>query len=257
MRSRGLKIPGPAISLIERLIHQDDLNAILRFAFPARGSEFADKVYEFLDLSLEIEGLDNLASGQRFVFASNHPLGGLDGIGLVKVLGHHYGDANLRVFVNDLLMNVEPMSDVFLPVNKYGGQQRAAAELINEAYASDCQIVMFPAGLVSRLSPAGKVRDLEWQKSFVAKAIAFGRKIVPVRFEGLNRPRFYRTARFRSLLHIGINIEQLLLPAEVFASRGKRLKVIFGAPEDPIDLRRQGLSLPQIAEHFRRAVNPE
>lgn len=257
VRSRHMKIPGPAVSVIEKIIHQKGLNAILEYAWPAEGSAFASKVYEFLDLSIEAEGLDRIPPGGRYVFASNHPLGGLDGIGLVKILGERYGDDNIRVLVNDMLMNVKPMSNVFLPVNKFGAQQRRAAELINKAYASDRQIVMFPAGLVSRMHPGGRIGDLEWQKSFVSKAVSFGRMIVPVRFEGLNRRRFYNAAKWRSKLRIGVNLEQILLPAEVFASRGKSFRVIFGEPEDPVTLIRRGLSLQQVAERFRALVNPE
>ena len=109
VKARGMKIPGPVVSLIERIIHQDELNEILRVADPKEGSDFADAVYEHLNLHLEVKGRENVPADGRFVFASNHPLGGLDGIGLVKVLGRRYGDDNIRVLVNDMLMNVEPL----------------------------------------------------------------------------------------------------------------------------------------------------
>lgn len=254
VKARGMKVPGSVVSLIEKIIHQDDLNEILRVTFPKEGEEFADKVYDHLNLTLEVEGWENVPEGGRFVFASNHPLGGLDGIGLVKVLGKRFGDDNIRVLVNDMLMNVEPLRKVFLPVNKFGAQGREETKAINEAYSSDKQIVMFPAGLVSRLHPDGEIRDLKWQKSFVAKAIETERLIIPVRFGGLNRRRFYRLAKWRQRLGIRFNIEQIFLPAEVCASKGKKFSITFLPPVNPATLKAEGKSLPQIAEAIREKI---
>lgn len=255
-RLKGWKkrmVPGFLISAVERLICQNELNRILRYCWPARGHEFSEKVGECLDVRVEVEGLDSIDPSGRYVFASNHPLGGLDGIAMVGVLGAKFGDGNLRVLVNDLLMNVEPLADVFLPINKFGAQGKVAAAAINEAYASDKQIVMFPAGLVSRLGDDGRIRDLQWQKAFAAKALAFGRDIVPVWFEGLNSPRFYKLARLRKKLGIKVNLEQVMLPSELTKAHGRRFRIRFGTPMPIDDFRRRGLSAPQIAAEVRAA----
>lgn len=227
---KGKLIPGFLISALERMVHQRELNEVLDSVRPAQGTEFARKTYDYFDLTLESRGEENIPDEGRFIFASNHPLGGLDGIGLIKVLGRRYGDDGLRFLVNDMLMNVEPLRPVFLPINKYGSQGRAAASAIASAYASDVQMLIFPAGLVSRLQPGGAIEDLTWQKSFVQKAVEYRRDIIPVRFEGRNRMRFYRTARWRKLLGLKVNIEQAMLPAELCASRGKKFRVTFGRP---------------------------
>lgn len=223
-------IPRFLISGLERMICQRQLNEMLRFAFPARGSRFSEKILSHLDISLEVKGLDNIPDGGRYIFASNHPLGGLDGIALIAVLGKRYGDDGIRFLVNDMLMNVEPLTDVFLPINKYGSQGRRAAAEIAEAYSSDRQMIIFPAGLVSRLHDDGRIRDLDWQKAFVAKAIEYDREIIPVHFEALNRRRFYRLARLRKRLGIKVNLEQALLPSELVATRGKTFRITFGKP---------------------------
>lgn len=227
---KGKLIPGCLISALERMVHQRELNEVLDSVRPAQGTEFARKTYDYFDLTLESRGEENIPDEGRFIFASNHPLGGLDGIGLIKVLGRRYGDDGLRFLVNDMLMNVEPLRPVFLPINKYGSQGRAAASAIASAYASDVQMLIFPAGLVSRLQPGGAIEDLTWQKSFVQKAVEYRRDIIPVRFEGRNRMRFYRTASWRKRLGLKVNIEQAMLPAELCASRGKKFRVTFGRP---------------------------
>lgn len=252
--SRSRWVPSFVLHGLERLVHQDELNAILEGAWPEEGSGFSKRVLEMLDITLTVKGLDALPEGEPFVFASNHPLGGLDGIALVGILGERYGDDNVRVLVNDMLMNVEPLRHVFLPVNKYGSQGRDAAKAIGDAYTSGKQIVMFPAGLVSRRQPDGSVRDLEWQKSCVVKAIASGRRIVPVRFDGLNSPRFYNLAHWRKKLRIGVNLEQALLPSELCGSKGAHYTVTFGSPVNPAALREKGLLPAQIADLLRRIV---
>lgn len=247
---KGKLIPTPLLKGLEKLICQKELNDILETQYPKEGSEFARGVFEQLNLSIEVVGLDKLPP-DRYVFASNHPLGGLDGIGLISILGEKYGDDNVRFIVNDMLMNVYPLRNVFLPVNKYGSQGRASAKVMADAYTSDKQILMFPAGLVSRLHVDGSIRDLKWQKSFVAKALESGRKIVPVRFEALNRRRFYRIAFWRKKLNIKVNLEQALLPGELVAARGEKYKVKFGFPVDPALLKATGMSIPEIAQHIR------
>lgn len=247
-------VPGFLITGLEKMIHQDELNDMLRVTYPARGSEFSRKILEYLDIDVEVKGLENLDSHERLMFASNHPLGGLDGIALISVLGKRFGDENIRFLVNDMLMNVEPLSGVFLPVNKYGSQGRSAAVAIREALASDMHILQFPAGLVSRLHPDGSIADLDWQKSFVAKAIEFKRDVVPVKFEGTNSMKFYRTARLRKKLGLKVNIEQALLPGEVCKSRGKKFRIIFGRPIKWEKLKAREQSPLELAAALRKMV---
>lgn len=254
---KGRLIPGFLISHLEKLIRQEDLNHLLRKAYPRRGSEFSEFILQYLDITLVVNGLENITRGESFIFASNHPLGGLDGIALVAILGKFFGDERLGVLVNDMLMNVEPLKDVFLPVNKYGAQGRKAAILLKKALEEGKQIVMFPAGLVSRLGDDGKIRDLVWQKSIVSKALEYDRKVIPVRFEALNSMKFYKFARRRLKSGLKINLEQSLLPSEIFSSRGKTFYISFGLPVNLRPLQDDGLSPANIAEKLRTLSNPD
>lgn len=257
---KGRLIPGFLIGALERIIHQDDLNETLRVCYPERDSGFATRMLEHLGIRFTVTGLENIPTDGHYVLASNHPLGGLDGVAVVSALGRHFGDEHLRVPVNDMLMNIEPLTGVFLPINKYGSQARAAARGLAEAFADpDKQIVMFPAGLVSRLHDDGGIRDLQWQKMFVTKALETGRQVVPVFFDGLNTPRFYKTARLRKKSGLKINIEQALLPSELFRARGACFGLHIGRPVDVAALRASGRSIPEIVAHIRSlsdALNP-
>lgn len=248
-------VPRLLVRGLERLVRQDELNGILRRTYPAVGTEFAKAALADLNITVKVEGLENIPKKGRFVFASNHPLGGLDGIALIAVLGEIYGDDRLRFPVNDLLMNVKPLDNVFVGINKYGRQGRTAARTLNDVWASETQqVAIFPAGLVSRLGRQGKIADLEWQKNFVAKALEFERDIIPVKVVALNSMFFYRAAQWRKRLHIGINLEQALLPGELCKARGSEITIIFGKPIPIAQLREEGRKPKEIAARIRGIV---
>ena len=246
-------IPPFLITFVEKLIRQKELNEILEATLPSKGSEFSGRVLEHLDIKLEVEGLEKLPEGKRYMFASNHPLGGLDGMALITVLGKKYGDDNIRFLVNDMLMNVKPLEDIFLPINKLGKQGKGNARIINEKMESDCQIFQFPAGLCSRLNDKGEIADLEWQKSFVTKAQQYKRDIIPVYFEGQNSRKFYRAAKLRKKLGIRFNLEQILLPSELCKARGSKYRIIFGTPIPYQTLETLGSSPKEIAQAIKEA----
>ncbi len=229
------KLPAWLVGRLERIIHQRELNEILEYGYPGAGWVFASRALRYLDITVTVRGLENIPAEGRFVFASNHPLGGLDGIALIALLGRLYGDEGVVFPVNDMLMNVRPLKRVFVPINKFGSQSRDGVSGISDAYASDKQVMIFPAGLVSRLGKAG-IKDLMWHKSFVVKAAATNRLIIPIFFDGLNSMRFYRCARWRKRLGIKFNMEQVLLPGEVCRARGKHFTINIGKPIDPSSL---------------------
>lgn len=224
-------IPKRLVHWLERTVCQDELNRLLRDNFPRRDADFCRGVLDDLGVTVNFHNLDNLPPKEqtRVLFVSNHPLGGLDGMALIDFVRTYYGVAP-RFIVNDLLNAVEPLSDTFIPVNKHGAQSREAIRRLDEAFASDAPLLMFPAGLVSRRGKKGVVADLEWQKMFVAKARQSGRDIIPLHFYGENSSFFYKFAKFRRRIGLKFNIEMIYLPREVFRSKGKTFDVVVGKP---------------------------
>lgn len=221
-------IPRFAVRWLECTICQDQLNAILLKMAGKNSVDAATAALNEMDITVRATGLEQLPEG-RYMFVSNHPLGGLDGLALISLLGNRY-DKNIKFLVNDLLMAVEPLRDVFLPVNKYGSQSRAAATQIEEALKSDAQFITFPAGLCSRMQPDGTIADLPWQKAAVAHAVNYQRDIVPIYFDAHNSRFFYRFAKWRKKLGIKFNIELIFLPKEMIKQCGATLRVFIGEP---------------------------
>jgi putative hemolysin len=185
-------------------------------------------VREF-DVTLELVDETHLPSdGRAYIFASNHPLGGLDGICLAALLGERY-DSNICYLVNDLLLFIPNLQSIFIPINKHGAQGREAALRMDAAFRSDRQILTFPAGLCSR-KMHGHIRDTEWKKSFIQKAVKYQRDIVPIHFEGRNSDFFYRLANMRKLAGIQMNVEMLFLPDEMFKNKHQSFRIRIGEP---------------------------
>ncbi|QCD36371.1 1-acyl-sn-glycerol-3-phosphate acyltransferase [Muribaculum gordoncarteri] len=221
-------IPGFMVKWLEHTICQDELNGILERTSGKRGAEFCHAVLDDLDIKYNVIGADNMPPNRRVVIVSNHPLGALDGIALIDWVSKIYGPG-VKFIVNDLLMAVKPLDNVFLPINKHGKQSRKSSSNIEEVFAGNDPIIIFPAGLVSRKRDEG-IRDLKWQKMFINKAVQYHRDIIPVYFDGKDSPFFYNFAKLRTRVGLKFNIEMIYLPREIFRSRHARFTIVAGKP---------------------------
>lgn len=221
-------LPQFLINYLKKVIHQDDLNDFIASAQGKFGPDFAQAYLEYANIKVDLVGEENLPSGDgRVIFAGNHPLGGLDGIALMDVLGHRYPD--MKLMVNDILMTLLNLRPLFLPINKHGGQAREAARNILEAHESDINIFTFPAGLVSR-KQSGEIKDLKWGKSVISNAIKHKRDVVPVHISGRNSNFFYNLGIWRKRLGIKANLEMLYLVDEVWKNHNSTITITIGTP---------------------------
>ena len=226
---KGKYIPKFLINWFKKFMHIDFINEYLKEGYV--GVEFCENAIKYLGVELEVHGLENLPKdGRTYTFVSNHPLGAIDGVTLGAIIGREY-DGKIKYLMNDLLMNLKGMAPLGIPVNKLGGQARNLPKLINEVYESDNQMLVFPAGLCSRKID-GRIQDIEWGKSFVKKSRDTGRDIVPIHFEGENSKRFYRIANWQKKLGLKFNFAMMLLPDEMYKSRGRKYKITIGKPID-------------------------
>lgn len=220
-------LPSFIIKWIERTIHQDEMNRYCDEHEGESSIDFAKNILTFFEVSIKINKEENIPKTGRYIIASNHPLGGLDGIALIATLGAYRQD--LKFPVNDLLMYFNQMKEVFVPINKHGKSSYDAVKQLNDVFLSDELIFYFPAGLCSR-KQNGEICDPEWKKTVISKAKQYQRDIIPVFFKGENSARFYRLANFRKKIGLSFNIEMLYLPDEMFRQKGKTFEITFGEP---------------------------
>lgn len=251
-------IPKSWIFFLKKLICQDELNHFLANEGKDKtGLDFITSVLEdFLQIKLQVVGLENLPKKKKCTFACNHPMGSIDGLAFIKTIGENY-DGKVKLFLNSLLCEVPEIAKFAIPVNKFGRQTRKELYNMDEIFNSEDQILIFPAGICSR-KRGPKIRDNKWKKAFVKKSLECKRDIVPVYFHGQNSKSFYRVARLTELLHIGFNISMLFLVKEMLKCKGATFTIIIGKPISYNVLNyfyeRQGLDHHKLADIIQDIV---
>ena len=218
-------MPRFVLRYLERIIHQDEINTLLEKAGELKDAEFSDAIMEEFKIKISSSGLENIPKTGPLIIVLNHPLGGMDALALISLLKNHRPD--LRFIVNDILMNLENLSGLFIGINKHGINKKNVREDIDKAFKSEHAICIFPAGLVSR-KINGLVQDLEWKRTFVTYARSLDRTVIPIKIDGQLSPFFYRLSRLRRFFRIKANIEMLYLADELFKQRNKTLTFTVG-----------------------------
>lgn len=224
-------MPRFVFNYIKKIVHEDDLNYIINRYEHLWGLDFNNAIIDdYFKINVTLKGSHNLPAKDagRFLFASNHSLGGLDGMVAIKVIGNHY-DEKIRVLINDLLLHLRNFDPLFVGVNSFGSNSKKTLKEIDEAFSSENQILYFPAGFVSRRIK-GKITDFDWKKTFITKAIQNKRDIVPIHINGVLSNFFYNLYTFRKFFGIKANLELFYLSDEVFKQKDKNLIMSVGKP---------------------------
>lgn len=191
--------PGFIIRSLERIIKQDEINTILDKYADCEGADFHRSIMKEFNISLEVDGLENLPESRKCFFLSNHPFGIVDGLILTKTVIEKYG--TFKAIGNESFRFIPNLRPYIALVNPYGMSSKSYVTELEKVYQSDVAITHFPAGEVSRRYN-GKIQDRTWQKSFIARAISCQRDIVPFYFHGRNSNLFYSINSIRRALGI-------------------------------------------------------
>lgn len=220
-------LPEFVLNIITRIVKEKEINYILNKYEDFHGVDFLPKVLEELNISIEVDGFENLPENTKCFFFANHPFGFVDGLVLTSLVVKKYG--TFKAIGNENFMLIPNLKNVIAAVNVFGKNPKDYLLELENVYKSDTPITHFPAGRVSRLQN-GKVLDGVWQKSFIKKSIQHQRDIVPFYFHGKNSNLFYAIFFIRKIFFIKANIELMLLPHEIFNKRNKTIKVTIGKP---------------------------
>ncbi|WP_315980248.1 1-acyl-sn-glycerol-3-phosphate acyltransferase [Aliamphritea spongicola] len=159
---------GPALYFLRRLFHESEVNSFLEQHSHCEGFEFIDRVLDYFSFSYSLSNTDrlNIPSSGRVVIIANHPLGALDGLALIKLVGEVRRD--VKIIANDMLASFAPLSPVLLPVDNISKATRKQdIANISEALRNEEAVIVFPAGEVSRAGFTG-IKDSKWNSGFYA-----------------------------------------------------------------------------------------
>lgn len=212
---------------LEKIIKQKEMNDILDRHIHCEGVEFHRAIVKEFNITIDVEGLENLPEKRKCFFVSNHPFGVIDGLLLTKTVIEKYG--TVKAIGNESFHFVQNLRPYIALVNPYGMSPRKYVAELEKVYQSDVAITHFPAGHVSRRYK-GKVLDRDWQKSVISRAISCQRDIVPFYFHGGNSNLFYNIHLIRRMFGIKLNLELALLPREMLLKQNKTVKFTIGKP---------------------------
>lgn len=243
-------LPKPLLKQFKKLICLDQINAAIYEYRDKKGVDFADALIEYFDLKIEITNPENVPYEGRPLIVANHPIGSMDGVSLISLMGRKRRD--LLFPVNDILCQLPGLKGIFVPINKYG-RNSSNHSVLNEAFKGDSVMMFFPAGTESKIID-GKLQDFRWKKSFVKQAQTYNRDIVPVYIDGGNSKGFYRLYKIRKFFGIKFDLEMILLPREMFKLQGKTIKMTFGKPIPAATLDKNKYKAQEWADKIRSHV---
>ena len=209
---------------LRRLIREQEINHFLDSHQGSRGFEFIDEVLDYFNFSYALSHKErmNIPSSGRVMIVANHPLGALDGLALLKLVGEVRRD--VRIIANDVLMHFDALQNLFLPVDNLGKSTRKQnIARIVDALQNDEAVIVFPAGEVSRAGLTG-IKDGRWNSGFIHFARKANAPILPVYLGGKNSPLFY------GLSYLNKSMSTLMLAREMFNKHSVTLPVRIGEP---------------------------
>ncbi len=224
------------VKFFEKLLYVKEVNEFIMKHYDKEGFDFIDALFSHLNFKYKLSesSIGNIPSEGRLVIVSNHPLGGLDGLAIVRAVSEVRSD--VKIVANDVLSHIDNLNSIFLPLDMYStGSQKENISRINQAIANDEAVIFFPSGEVSRMSWTG-IKDRKWKKGAVRFAIKNNAPVLPAFIQGRNSIMFYTLSIFWR--RIGL----FLLPRELFGQRNKSIAIKFGD------------TIPSIKFDF--AVNP-
>ena len=193
------------------------------------GIEFIDSILEGFEIDFEIpeKDLKRIPKTGPFITVSNHPLGGIDGMILMKLLLRERPD--YKVIANFLLHRLDPLRPYIMPVNPFEDHKEAKSSLagIKEAIAhlkEGKALGMFPAGEVSTYKDHKIIVDRPWEPAAMKLIQKANVPVVPIYFHAKNSTFFYRLASMSDILRTA------KLPSEMLTQKRRKIKVRIGNP---------------------------
>ncbi|HEY6941143.1 lysophospholipid acyltransferase family protein [Dokdonella sp.] len=245
---RARALAQPVVALLRRIACEERINAILGQAASLRGFAFVEHVLEHLKVSYSIANTDreNIPVEGRAVIVANHPLGALDALALIHLVGSVRRD--VKVLANDVLMQFDALSSLLLPLPVFGaGSALGGARAAYRALERDEALVVFPSGEVSRMGAQG-VRDSAWSAGFARLAMKTGSPVLPVHITAQNSPMFYGVSMLAKPL------AALMLAREIFTAERARIGFQVGEIVPEGALRAASGQPDRIARQMRRHV---
>jgi len=212
--------------------------------------DFLNGILDDCKIKFEIpeEDLKRIPKEGPFITISNHPLGGIDGVLLLKLVTEKRAD--YKIVANFLLHRVAPLKPYVMPVNPFETRKDAKSSVAGIKSAllhlrEGKPLGIFPAGEVSTHKDGKLNVDKPWEEGAIKLIKKANVPIIPIYFHAKNSRLFYFLSKFSDTLRTA------KLPSEVIQQRGRVIKVRIGKP---ISVKDQDTfkALPDFYKFIRR-----
>ena len=224
--------------LLMKVLKISTLNKIYDRQKELPGLEFLNAILDEFQIKFEIpeEDLKRLPKDGAYITVSNHPLGGVDGILLLKLMLDR--EPNYKIIANFLLHRIEPLKPFIMPVNPFDSHKDAKSSVagIKDAlrHLSDGKpLGIFPAGEVSTYKDGQLVVDKPWEEGAIKLIKKANVPVVPIYFHAKNSKLFYFLSQLSDTLRTA------KLPSELLTQKDRVIRVRIGKP----------ISVAEQAEH--------
>jgi len=241
-------IKGALSKFAKSVIHEDDINKFLKKNSHLNGFEFIDEVLNYFNFDFKISDkeIENIPESGRVVIISNHPLGSLDALVLLKLVSKIRKD--VKIIANDFLNSFKAIDSLIIPINNFSNRQtKKSINKIYESLNNEEALIIFPAGEVSRMSPKG-IRDSSWQKGFLNFAMRTNSPVLPIFVDAKNSKTFY------SISSINKSLSTLLLSHEMYKQKGKTIDIYINGLIPSSNIKPNALSIDTIVGLYKKQV---
>lgn len=215
--------------LLMKILKISTLNKIYDRNKHLRDVEFLNAILDEFQIKFEIpeEDLKRLPKDGAYITISNHPLGGIDGILLLKLMLER--EPNFKIIANFLLHRIDPMKPYIMPVNPFETHKDAKSSVIGIKetlrHLSDGKpLGMFPAGEVSTYKDGKLVVDKPWEEGAIKLIKKAKVPVIPIYFHAKNSKLFYFLSKLDDTLRTA------KLPSELLTQKDRVIKVRIGKP---------------------------
>ncbi len=236
--------------LLMKVLKISTLNKIYNRNKHLNDLEFLNAILDEFQIKFEIpeEDLKRLPKEGAYITVSNHPLGGIDGILLLKLMLER--EPNFKIIANFLLHRIEPMKPYIMPVNPFENHKDAKSSVIGIKetlrHLSDGKpLGIFPAGEVSTYKDGKLIVDKPWEEGALKIIKKANVPVVPIYFHAQNSKLFYRLSKLSDTLRTA------KLPSELLTQKNRIIKVRIGKPISINELN-EHTNIPEFGEFLRK-----
>lgn len=236
--------------MLMKLLQISKLNRIYDRHKHLAGTQFLNAILGDFQIEFEIdpEELKRIPKQGPYITISNHPLGGVDGILLLKLMLER--DPDYRIIANFLLHRIEPLKPFIMPVNPFDNLKDSRSSVLGlketlRHLSEGKPLGIFPAGEVSNFEEDDAIVDKPWEEGAIKLIKKAAVPVIPIYFHAKNSKLFYILSK------INPTLQTAKLPSELLTQKDRVIRVRIGRPITVAEQQEHSCTLEEFGRFLR------